>query len=307
MATVDFTNYFRVIGSYGTLFCNPISGIVVPGLSDYGDEEYKDITRVDVNEWRKAYPKERIEDADVDILDIGFWARDTYYPPGEEYRGELQGEVHMNDKLWDHVGKVQADFGYINKVLKPDCVVWSCSESGTTSNSFELFLGCNGIAAIGDIYPLTFKVNRGITFLAGKNIDTEIYDALDESVQDVVVLSTELLEKALVKYIRADLKSHGMLKHLPGLNSPIGDYAKYYSNHGLNKSSAWDLYLDVIHEKSLPTVTKAIQKYDPACIDVFYKPADNVKESLYMVCFAARQILANGENVKLVEAPNTAC
>ena len=72
---------FTVTGSYGDLRVDAKTGDVLTYFCEDwaylpGDDEapgYRDIVRFDVDEWRRFYPSEKLDDQWVDILDIGFW------------------------------------------------------------------------------------------------------------------------------------------------------------------------------------------------------------------------------------------
>ena len=81
---------FTVYGNYGELNVSAIDGVVVEYSPQEGEApEYADIQQFDVDEWRSAWPNERLEDSRVDILDIGFWcgSNRSYCAPEKAYRG----------------------------------------------------------------------------------------------------------------------------------------------------------------------------------------------------------------------------
>ena len=82
-------NCFAVTGSWGDLSVDSGTGKIEynPG----GD--YANITRFDVAEWKRTYPREPLAGMTVDILDIGFWTDNGYCPPEEQWRKEWQNEL----------------------------------------------------------------------------------------------------------------------------------------------------------------------------------------------------------------------
>lgn len=71
---------FEVYGNYGVIRVNSASGeIIALNEADSDADEtanYRDIRHFDVTEWRTHYSNERLEEAFIDILDIGFWFGD---------------------------------------------------------------------------------------------------------------------------------------------------------------------------------------------------------------------------------------
>jgi hypothetical protein len=78
-------------GSNGSFTFDPKTGEVIQHEPDpSSDEPYTNIVRVDVAEWRLAYPGEALEDV-IDILDLGYWMKDgTYEPPAEDWREDFR-------------------------------------------------------------------------------------------------------------------------------------------------------------------------------------------------------------------------
>ena len=66
--------------------------------------------------------------------------------------------------------------------LTEKCQVWRCNEPGTSCYAFDIMLTRFGIAVVGDIDSLTFRVglSYGIDFLAGSDVTYYIHSKLDE-------------------------------------------------------------------------------------------------------------------------------
>lgn len=104
-----------IIGSAGILTVDASSGLIVNRperlcdlngavdaeyigtrdecVSAFGNAacDYDDIARLDVDEWRKAYPGAKLEGATHDILDFGFWnTAGAYEPPAVDWRGMVR-------------------------------------------------------------------------------------------------------------------------------------------------------------------------------------------------------------------------
>ena len=99
-------NEFYVYGSHGELTVDADTGDVIELMDQtYDSEEYRDIVRFDVHEWRREYPTEAIEGTGMDILDIGFWT-DTgeYIGPEQSWRDDRKREEIENERLNRAVG-----------------------------------------------------------------------------------------------------------------------------------------------------------------------------------------------------------
>ena len=87
---------FTAVGNWGELKCDVNTGNVV-SYERGGDWEkegdgYDNITRLDVDEWRKTYPIGDLT-AGHDILDFGSWDKDGRYEgPEEDWRFNLWNE-----------------------------------------------------------------------------------------------------------------------------------------------------------------------------------------------------------------------
>ncbi|MBT1154407.1 hypothetical protein J1C56_02255 [Aminobacter anthyllidis] len=85
-----------IAGSWGELTVSANTGRVISydhqgTLPDPdGETGYSDIVRVDLDEWRKTYPRE--EPQHLDVLDVGAWTSGgEYVPPEVEWRKDIRG------------------------------------------------------------------------------------------------------------------------------------------------------------------------------------------------------------------------
>ena len=87
---------FQATGGYGVLICDASTGNVVEYHRENSDwkkpgDGYDDITRLDADEWRAAYPGETLEGSSHDILDFGSWDKSgTYCGPEQDWRDEFR-------------------------------------------------------------------------------------------------------------------------------------------------------------------------------------------------------------------------
>lgn len=85
---------FTATGNWGTLVCDTVTGVVILYDRDNSDWEkegdgYDNITRLDVDEWRRTYPGGDIS-AGHDIIDFGSWDTDgVYCAPEWDWRFNL--------------------------------------------------------------------------------------------------------------------------------------------------------------------------------------------------------------------------
>jgi hypothetical protein len=79
-------------GSYGSLKADPYDGTVIryEDAPDYGDEDYKDIVKFDLDEFRRWLQQNAPEFAHIvvpgeefDIVDVGFWLASGEYVAAE--------------------------------------------------------------------------------------------------------------------------------------------------------------------------------------------------------------------------------
>lgn len=91
----------QVNGSWGTLFVEPVTGIVL-AYDDFGclpDPDgypgYSDITRVDLVEWCVSHGCADVPRG-IDILDVAFWTNSgQYVEAAKDWREEVVGLVPL--------------------------------------------------------------------------------------------------------------------------------------------------------------------------------------------------------------------
>ena len=82
---------FTVRGSHGTLTVDAQTGTILRDESEYITPDYTDIAGFDITEWKRAYPCERIDGQNIDILDFGYWTTSGIYePPAMEWREKVR-------------------------------------------------------------------------------------------------------------------------------------------------------------------------------------------------------------------------
>jgi hypothetical protein len=84
---------FKVSGSHGELKFDPKTGKTNNSDLLVTNSEYKNITKIDVIEYRKFYGYKRVSDmpTDIDILDVGYWqSNGDYEPPCADWREEAK-------------------------------------------------------------------------------------------------------------------------------------------------------------------------------------------------------------------------
>jgi len=81
-----------------------------------------------------------------------------------------------------------------------DFMIWRCQKPGTSIYGFDIVITKFGIAVMGDIDGLTFRVgsNYGIGFLAGDDVDYYIHSKLEHSCKTTEFDQDEL--KAVAAY-----------------------------------------------------------------------------------------------------------
>lgn len=85
-----------VFGSHGLIQAHPDGTVAeyTKGGDSLEPEDvgYSNIARFDVEEWQRRYPGQKIEDATLDVLDIGYWTKDGQYEaPEDDWRGLMAG------------------------------------------------------------------------------------------------------------------------------------------------------------------------------------------------------------------------
>jgi hypothetical protein len=89
-----FNPAFTAASSHGTYTASAITGELISNGS-YDDNKCT-ILRFNVDEWRNKYPGQRLENAALDILDLGYWYRDNstgleeYTEPAHDWRAEMK-------------------------------------------------------------------------------------------------------------------------------------------------------------------------------------------------------------------------
>ena len=88
----------EVFGNHGTLIVDTADGSIADYDPNPRSDEYKNIVRVNLDEWRTHYYAEPF--GRIDILDVGYWTDDgKYEPPDAEWR-ELMVELQEQDEAY---------------------------------------------------------------------------------------------------------------------------------------------------------------------------------------------------------------
>ncbi len=99
----------------------------------------------------------------------------------------------MENNIEERVARIQENFTYTKigiqseeKVCeKSNCEIWHCGAGTSSSYAFDICIMPMGIAICGDIGELTFNVyNRGIDFLAGRDIGYYIHSKLSHNCRE---------------------------------------------------------------------------------------------------------------------------
>lgn len=85
----------------------------------------------------------------------------------------------------EHAEKTMKDHQYTLLAEGNGCEIWRCARPGTNVYAFNICVAPMGISVVGDIGDLTFGVyDRGISFLAGKDVGYYIHSKLTENCKD---------------------------------------------------------------------------------------------------------------------------
>lgn len=104
------------------------------------------------------------------------------------------------EKLKKEVEEIQKDFVY-DKYEAGPYTIYDCHKHGTNVYSFEMILGRRGIYMGGDIHGLTFRVARGLEFLAGNDINYYIYSKLEQFNRDEREIDEDLVNEAVKEFL----------------------------------------------------------------------------------------------------------
>ena len=216
----------------------------------------------------------------------------------------------MNEKLLKSVAEIQKEFIY-EKFVAGDYTIYHCHKPGTSTYSFEIILGKMGIYVGGDIDSISYRVARGIEFLAGDDIDYYQHSKLEHVYYDKKVIDKSLVEKYLIDTL------WGATEGLPYEDIPddrpktLEEIVAFYQKHGLDKdvwesreskasphNHAWDLYVNLNGCEDLQEVYQTI--HDSTFYDGEMPAIDRADERvmfcLYMVHCAAKKILEAEKN-----------
>jgi hypothetical protein len=213
----------------------------------------------------------------------------------------------MNEQRLQSVAEIQKDFVY-DKHAAGDYTIYHCHRPDSGSYAFEIVLGKMGIYVGGDINSLSYRVARGLEFLAGDDVDYYQHSKLE-----YVYLDKKELDPALLKKYKADMLWEAFdedydIEGLPEKQpDTLEEIVKFYEDHRFNLCTyqvatsevrpchrAWELYYDLGRLENLQEIYQKI--YDSEyhrcgempCID---KAADSVMFCMYMVHHAAKKIL----------------
>jgi hypothetical protein len=163
-----------------------------------------------------------------------------------------------------------------------------------------------GIYVGGDIGTLTFRVARGLDFLAGNDVDYYIRSKLEHDYLSQNELCKKRLDKYLVELLRDNLDTfYNENKDILDPPENLDGLVKFYQEHDLDHTTyeilgepkghnkAWELYESLNDASDLQEVYNTIYNsrlYDGEMPSIA-KTSESIMFRLYMVNHAAIQIL----------------
>lgn len=89
------TETVTIAGSHGSMVVDASTGVVLK-WNHSGDGDYKDIVKIDLDEYRRTYPGPGGIMARIDVLDVGYWDKSgAYEPPAEHWRKEFRQQTQL--------------------------------------------------------------------------------------------------------------------------------------------------------------------------------------------------------------------
>lgn len=218
----------------------------------------------------------------------------------------------MDEKLLEQVTEIQKNFVYDEFKIGDDYTIYHCHKPGTNVYSFEIVLGKLGIYVGGDIDALTFKVSRGLDFLAGNDISYYIRSKLEHEFYSKVEFRQDLYNDFLLRVLWEAIENETDIKypeswgyaHMPPLEEMVSFYQREIAPK-LEKTTkfddtsyakAWYFYekikdLTVLNEIYSEIFDSKFYAYDGE-MPTITQPDSHIMFRLYMVNHAAKKILA---------------
>jgi hypothetical protein len=216
----------------------------------------------------------------------------------------------MNKRMLESVTDIQKEFVY-NELAIGNYTIYYCHKPDTSTYSFEIVLGRMGIYVGGDIDSLTFKVARGLEFLAGNDVDYYIHSKLEHIYYEKREFCKEYLDDFLAEYLWEATDRLEIEELEEGMERPgtLKEIVEFYKKHALDKdvwesrpdtkphNKAWSLYADLQGVEDLPEIYHKIHDSEyyrqTGEMPPLTRPDHGVMFCLYMVHHAAKKILQN--------------
>ncbi|MCO6057351.1 hypothetical protein NG726_11785 [Pseudomonas sp. MOB-449] len=212
------------------------------------------------------------------------------------------------------------DHTYTALIDTPECQVWRCQRPGSSVYGFDITITRFGIAVMGDIDCLVFRVGSsyGMEFLAGDDVGYYIHSKLESTIRDSgVELDEEHFQQILMDGVCEVLQEHEARFELPDWMSDERarqgkfDALRDFIDEERDKSDALDLWTDLEsllgNAYSLCGISEAYDfmrdHYEELGIGEDWwdyslrKPSECLMRRLYMVNHAAKQIMAQKQAV----------
>lgn len=92
----DIKGYGLIQSSSGNIEVDLRTGKIIDIYTD--DDEWEEwvmgnVTNFDLDEYREFYHDHEGRDREFDILDLGFWEGDQYFPPSAKYRQDIKQDM----------------------------------------------------------------------------------------------------------------------------------------------------------------------------------------------------------------------
>lgn len=197
---------------------------------------------------------------------------------------------------------------YTQLVNQDGCEVWRCQNGSSTIYAFDIMMTRFGIAIVGDIDNMTFRVGSsyGIAFLAGDDVGYYIHSKLDDHCKERE-LDAEILKSSMIEWIKDHVEQKFPEWYVPAFRPDqtsefsVWLHAKWY-NMAESDHRVWDWYhlLDQVDDLICGNDIHAVHTFlnensQNLCEEwwdhTFTKPSESLMHRLYMVNHAAKEIM----------------
>ena len=205
------------------------------------------------------------------------------------------------EKIISQVADDLKNHTYSGVEVSENYEIWRCKNPKSFAYAFDIFISTLGIAVVGDIDSVTFRVgkNYGMEFLAGNDVDYYIHSKVESDCKTSefdkdYFYST--VSNILCDHIKGKLDCYEWPDWIEDKDIPYSKVKDFYEGKNNKFDKIFFYFIDSIDRAELNSYEayNIFNEYYGIVGDndySFEKTSDSLRYRLYMINYAAKQIM----------------